>query len=93
MARNEKMTKLDEEMVNSTSGGGSTTHFTDNNEYDSRGRGVFGRAIDFIFSEKKNESYAEEIQLSTKDLMWAVATPYLNKEIQTFLQQVDFPAL
>ena len=73
MERNEKMAKQDEEMANSMSGSGSTTRFTDANDDEGRGRGVFGKAMDFIFSDQKNESYQGEIQLSTKDLMWAGA--------------------
>lgn len=69
MERNEKMAKQDEEMANSMSGSGSTTRFTDANDDEGRGRGVFGKAMDFIFSDQKNESYQGEIQLSTKDLM------------------------
>ena len=72
MAHADKMEKgNDEETSNSLFGGDSTRQTEANDEETkSRGRGVFGRAMDLIFTEQKNERYAEGVQLSTKDLMW-----------------------
>ena len=74
-------TNIDEEatfMNSITVPGSSSSGFTDRNKDGSYSRGVFRQAYDLLFSEKENDHeessrgrnrYAEEIQLSTKDLM------------------------